>query len=280
MARTLAKWIVCAAASLSGCAAAPRADTAAWVPPRVPTIDSTSAGVQMLEPYDSERIPVLFVHGIGGSPRDFDAIVGRLDRTRFQAWVMRYPTDAGLLEASRVMGRALAELQRKHRYRSLFVVAHSMGGLVSRRYLIDAVQESDGGVAHVLVTFSSPWNGNEWASVGARLVPNPPRPWIDLSPESAFLLSMRGPMRGVPHHVFFGYRRGPSLLTSESSDGAITLKSQIPDWIQQQAEHCWGFDADHTDILANDAALDRLNRLLAHAAEHARAGLRASGGPH
>jgi pimeloyl-ACP methyl ester carboxylesterase len=230
----------------------------------------------MLEPYDSERIPVLFVHGIGGSPRDFDTIVGKLDRTRFQAWVMRYPTDVGLLEASRLMGRALAELQREHRYRSLFVVAHSMGGLVSRRYLIDAVQVSDGAVAHELVTFSSPWNGNDWARVGARLVPNPPGAWIDLSPESAFLASVRGPMRGVPHHVFFGYRRGPSLLTSESSDGAITLRSQIPAWIQQQAERCWGFDADHTDILANDAALDRLNRLLEHFAEHGSSGVRVS----
>ena len=185
---------------------------------------------------------------------------------------MRYPMNLSLREAARAMGRALAEVKRQHQFRDLVIVAHSMGGLVSRRYLIDASKEPDGDVAHVLVTFSSPWAGNDWARVGATLVPRAPGTWIDLSPGSEFIASLREPMRGVPHHVFFAYRRRLSLLTSESSDGTITLKSQIPEWIQQQAERCWGFDADHTGILADRAALARLNVLLESAAGRARSG--------
>ena len=30
------------------------------------------AGVYMLEPYDPSRTPVVFVHGMGGSPREFE----------------------------------------------------------------------------------------------------------------------------------------------------------------------------------------------------------------
>jgi hypothetical protein len=52
------------------------------------------ARIQVLEPYDTSRIPVLFIHGIGGTPRDFRAVIDALDRTRFQAWVFSYPPGA------------------------------------------------------------------------------------------------------------------------------------------------------------------------------------------
>lgn len=261
----LANWLTCSAVLLSGCGLAPRLDPAIEAAPIVPLPEGPR--IDLLEPYDSQRMPVLFVHGIGGSPRDFQAMLDVLDRGRFQAWVLQYPTDLRLHAAARAMGGLLADMQRRHRFAGLIIVAHSMGGLVSRRYLIDTPDEGEPAFARVLVTLSSPWSGNEWAGVGARLVPDPPGPWIDLAPNSAFLVSLREPLSRVPHYVLFGYRRGPSLLTSQSSDGAITLESQIPDWIQQQAERYWGYDADHAGILSHDLALARLKTLLALAAE-------------
>jgi pimeloyl-ACP methyl ester carboxylesterase len=239
-----------------------------WMP--YATLESGGAGIYFLEPYDPTRIPVLFVHGIGGSPRDFRTMLAALDRSRFQAWVFHYPTGLRLHTASRALRGILAELQREYRFDTLFIAAHSMGGLVSRGYLVEALRDSAGGHARLLVTFSSPWEGNAWAQVGARFMPGPPGSWIDLSPESDFLVSLQEPLGPVPHYVFFGFRRSPSLLTSQSSDGAIAMSSQIPAWIQEQAERCWGFDTDHVGILSHSAALGRFNALLASEADRLR----------
>lgn len=259
----LATWLAIGTGLLGGCGVAPRLDAPGGDQSSAPAAAHEDAKIEQLEPYDAGRIPVLFVHGIGGSPRDFDAMLRALDRKQFQAWVLHYPTSTRLQAAARDMGRQLAALHRQHEYARLIIVAHSMGGLVARRYLIDTGQAGERGPACALVTFSSPWGGNEWAGIGARMVPEPPGPWIDLAPDSAFLQSLRDVLPKVRHYVFFGYRRAPSLLTSQSSDGAITLASQMPEWVQQQAERSWGYDADHTGILSHAPALDRLNALLA-----------------
>jgi len=258
----LSAWILL---TLAGCGAAPVRELAPESSDAV--LGRSGAGIQMLEPYDPKRIPVLFVHGIGGTPQDFRAMLDGLDRTRFQVWVFWYSTGLRLGTASRALHASIAELQRKHRVDALFIVAHSMGGLVARGYLADALRDEGGGPARLLVTLSSPWEGNEWAQAGARFMPGAPGVWTDLSPASDFLVALRKPVPRVPHYVFYGYRRGPSLLTQQSSDGAITLSSQIPAWIQEQAERCWGFDADHVGVLSHRAVLERLNALLGSEAD-------------
>lgn len=228
------------------------------------------AGIQVLEPYDASRIPVLFIHGIGGSPRDFRAVIEALDRTRFQAWIFSYPTGLGLRATSRALSDRVGELQREHGFETLFIAAHSMGGLVSRGYLLAAQQDAAGAPVRVLVTFASPWEGVPWARIGARITPGAPEAWIDLSPGSEFLVSLRAPLQHAAHHVFFGFRRGPSLLEPRSSDGAIALSSQLPQWIQEQAVRLWGYDAGHAGILTDPAALRQFNLLLASEAERLR----------
>jgi hypothetical protein len=37
------------------------------------------------------KVPVVFVHGIDGSPRDFAEIVARLDPTRYRPWFFFFP---------------------------------------------------------------------------------------------------------------------------------------------------------------------------------------------
>jgi hypothetical protein len=56
----------------------------------------TQPGIYFLQPYDPKNIPVLFVHGIGGTPRDFQHLIAELDSDRFQPWVYHYPSGAGL----------------------------------------------------------------------------------------------------------------------------------------------------------------------------------------
>ena len=234
--------------------------------------DGDTWGIYFLEPYDPDRIPVLFVHGIGGTPLDFRTMLNALDRTKFQAWVFQYPTAPRLGAASSALRGLLADLEHKHRFGALFIVAHSMGGLVARGYLVAAQQDKDDVPRRMLVTFSSPWQGLASAQVGARFMPGPPESWTDLSPESDFLVSVRAPLRNASHYIFFGFRRGPSLLASQSSDGSVALSSQMPRWIQDQAERCWGYDADHVGMLSDAAVLERLNALLSFEASRLRSG--------
>jgi hypothetical protein len=44
-----------------------------------------------LEEDISYKVPVVFVHGIGGSPRQFATLVQRLDRKRYKPWFFHYP---------------------------------------------------------------------------------------------------------------------------------------------------------------------------------------------
>jgi pimeloyl-ACP methyl ester carboxylesterase len=258
---------------LAGCSHDPRRTVAPGAEAAAAaSMPGPGAGIRVLEPYDASRIPVLFIHGIGGTPRDFRGMIEALDRTRFQAWVFSYPTGLRLRAASRTLSDRVAELQQEHGFEALFIAAHSMGGLVSRGYLVAAQQDATGASVRVLVTFASPWEGVPWARIGARLTPGAPGAWIDLSPGSEFLVSLRAPLQHAAHHVFFAFRRGPSLLEHRSSDGAIALSSQLPQWLQEQAVRSWGYDAGHADILTDPAALRQFNLLLASEAERLRSG--------
>jgi hypothetical protein len=48
-------------------------------------------GVYFLQAYDHNKIPVLFVHGINGTPTSFRFLIERLDSHTFQPWVYYYP---------------------------------------------------------------------------------------------------------------------------------------------------------------------------------------------
>lgn len=239
-----------------------KAQDALWSP--LAMLEQGRAGVYFLEPYDPKRIPVLFVAGIGGTPRDFRRIIDSLDRSRFQAWVFHYPTGLRLASTVRILSVLLAKLQRSHRFDALFITGHSLGGLISRGYARATL--GDGDYLKVVVTFSSPWEGHPWAAVGTRLPFASVPSWLDLSPGSEFLVSLRKPMargsRQIPHFVFFGFRRDISLLMPQSSDGVISVASQLPLWLQDQTERYWGFEASHVGILSDAAALERYHALL------------------
>ena len=65
-------------------------------------MEDGGAGIHFLEEYDPDRVPVLFVHGINGTPRNFAAMIENLDKSRYQAWVYSYPS--GLRMASLANG--------------------------------------------------------------------------------------------------------------------------------------------------------------------------------
>jgi hypothetical protein len=226
------------------------------------TLDDMGLGIYFLEPYDPQRIPVLFVHGIFGSPREFEFLASRLDAKRFQPWFFYYPTGYALGDVGSSLGYFVSELQVRHRFPRLFVVAHSMGGLVP---YVDA-----------FVSISTRWSGYGFAE-GARLLTEYggaqyPRSWVDMAPGSRFLAGLfygdpetREIPRGLPDHVayslLFGY--GEDSPVGSAGDGVASVESQLRrearresgGWVYPLREH-------HRKVLRSVETSGYLNRIL------------------
>lgn len=228
-------------------------------------------GIYFLEPYDPSRIPVLFVHGIGGTPTEFRDLVASLDRSRFQAWVAYYPSGGRLDGLSRWLAQMFVRLRTRHRFGRAAVVAHSMGGLVARGFLLEDFETSGSDSVRTFVTIASPLGGMPSAGKGVENSPVVLRSWHGLAPGSDFLdglfysdLPSRTQRRRLPPsmtwHLMFAYRGGG---LSGSSDGVVPLSSQLRREAQKEAVSVRGYDETHTSILASPAVAEQLNEILA-----------------
>lgn len=207
-------------------------------------IKEKRGGVYLLEAYDPQKVPVLFVHGAGGTPQDWRYFIGKLDRSRYQAWVYYYPTGLPIELSAGWLKNFLAELHRRYGFHQLAIAAHSMGGLVARRFL---TLNENPGYSTLLATFATPFGGVPVASLsltlGAYAVPS----WRDLAPGSDFLRTLQAqPLPpNVEHHVFFGYLDNGGDF---DSDGVIPVVSQVEQRIAAGAK-THGFRTDHSEIL-------------------------------
>jgi pimeloyl-ACP methyl ester carboxylesterase len=226
-----------------------------WTP--LQAFTTHGAGLFMLEPYDARRIPVVFVHGMAGTARNFRAISEKLDR-RFQAWFFQYPSGIRLELAAEFLETMIVEMHARHRFERYAVVAHSAGGLVSRAAIARLGQQG-GPVPSAFVTISTPWNGQPAAEMGTRRSPVVLPAWIDLVPDSPFLRKLFAAPLGkrTPSYVFFGFTGG------NGTDGTVTLASMLRPAAQEEAVRVIGFPEDHISILADGALFNALERVLA-----------------
>ncbi len=235
-----------------------------WEPLRF--LFDVGAGVYFMEEYDPHKIPVLFVHGAVGTPRDWKHLVGSLDRTRFQPWLAYYPTAPHLDKLGRGLVRALAALQVKYGFSRLILVAHSMGGLVTRAALNYTIENvSTKRLVHVpaFISISTPWNGHSGAAKGVKYSPTVAPSWEDMAPGSPFLtgLSQTVLPPECDYSLFFSYRGG-GILGGEANDGTVTVSSELAMPIQRQAVRVMGFDENHVSILESRELAAQLNAIL------------------
>lgn len=106
-------------------------------------------GVYFLQPYDPEKIPLVFVHGLVSSPDAFKNIINDLApqpwfRENYQIWLYNYPTGNPWLFSStmfREQMRVTCDYARTkgddRNLTRMVVVAHSMGGLLTRSSVTD-----------------------------------------------------------------------------------------------------------------------------------------------
>jgi pimeloyl-ACP methyl ester carboxylesterase len=229
------------------------------------------AGIYFLEPYDEDKVPVLFIHGVTGHPANFTYLVEHLDRKRFQPWFAYYPSGIGLTDVGRSLARWLALLQVQHGYSKIVLVAHSMGGLVTRALVNEVFHDPDASRVvrlEALVTISTPWGGHASAASGVENAPVVVPSWKDMVPGSKFLTDLVA--ADLPpeceHHLFFSYQ-GSTPFIRGASDGVVAVASELPLAVQRRAKRVLGFSEDHMSILRSEDVSKELNGVLDEAAE-------------
>lgn len=223
-------------------------------------------GIYFLEEYDPERVPVLFVHGMNGSPGVFHDLVQDLDRERFQAWFYYYPSGLSPSDLADHLANTMLELELRHAVDQLHVVAHSMGGLLARAFLLR--REERGSVASVgaFIPLSTPWGGHDAAGRAVDSSPIVLPVWRDMAPGSAFIESLFQPDAAWPaeaeKYLLFSYRPDGYVRFGQADDGVISLASLLRPEAQASASAMVGFDTTHSGILSESTAIERVHAIL------------------
>ncbi|HEU0289340.1 MAG TPA: alpha/beta fold hydrolase [Burkholderiales bacterium] len=236
-----------------------------WTPHE--SLDKYGAGIFFFESYDPARVPVVFVHGINDTAYGFKTVIDNLDRTRFQAWVFQYPSGARLDLISDILARILDELQTRYKIDRYAIVAHSLGGLVTRGAVNQIVQRGGANPIALYITISTPWEGHPAAEMGTKISPVVLPVWFDMSPGSPYLARLFKTQLPdtLPYYLFFGYEGG------SGTDGKVTLQSMLDMAAQDQSQRIVAFRGDHMSVLQSKEVIDRLNALLLrHAARESR----------
>ena len=111
------------------------------------TTPSREPQLYLMEPYDPNKEPLIMIHGLLDTSLAFAKLSNELwaddtIRRRYQIWHYLYNTSAPALYSGRILSTQLRELRQlldpsgqDRAMRSTTIIAHSMGGIVSRRLL-------------------------------------------------------------------------------------------------------------------------------------------------
>jgi len=99
-------------------------------------------GLYFLQPYDPERIPLVFVHGLFSTPWTWVQTINGLQadpeiRKHYQFWVFAYPTGYPILYSALRLRQELAKVDQAYpNHKPYVVVGHSMGGMLTHDQVV------------------------------------------------------------------------------------------------------------------------------------------------
>jgi pimeloyl-ACP methyl ester carboxylesterase len=103
---------------------------------------SGKTGLYFLQPYDPDRIPLVFVHGLFSTPFTWVETINGLQadpeiRKRYQFWVFAYPTGNPILYSSLQLRQELARADQLYpNHLPYVVIGHSMGGMLTQDQVV------------------------------------------------------------------------------------------------------------------------------------------------
>jgi pimeloyl-ACP methyl ester carboxylesterase len=214
-----------------------------------------------LEAYDPDKIPILFIHGATGTPSGWQYFVDHIDRARYQPWFFYYPTGQRINSMAYLLLWKLTNLQTKYQFKQMHMVAHSMGGLVARSFLVNYGNQFP--YVNLLISLATPWGGDHMAELGVKQSPAVIPIWIDMQPEGNFIKSLyqKKLPETVSFYMFSGHKGSRNPFRS-NNDGTIALSSLMDYRSQSEAKMNFVFNEDHASIIHSKEVVDRLNSIL------------------
>jgi triacylglycerol esterase/lipase EstA (alpha/beta hydrolase family) len=103
-------------------------------------------GLYFLQPYDPDRIPLVFVHGLFSTPFDWVKTINGLQadpeiRKHYQFWVFAYPTGNPILYSALRLRQELAKADQLYpNHKPYVVVGHSMGGMLTHDQVVTVTE--------------------------------------------------------------------------------------------------------------------------------------------
>lgn len=171
---------------------------------------------------DDGRVPVLFVHGLGGHPGNFLPM-----RTYFRAMgrprthAVALPPDCTVEVLGGVLADTLEAAAARAPGQQVDVVAHSLGGLVARAALLEVERRGSAARVRTLVTLGTPHAGSHLARYANTVTTRDLRPGSPILARLEAQLPWKGPP-SQPRLVAFWSRADVIILPAEKSlvDGA------------------------------------------------------------
>ena len=99
-------------------------------------------GLYFLQPYDPDRIPLVFVHGLFSTPFDWVKTINGLQadpeiRKHYQFWIFAYPTGNPILYSALRLREEMAKVDQLYpSHKPYVVVGHSMGGMLTHDQVV------------------------------------------------------------------------------------------------------------------------------------------------
>jgi triacylglycerol esterase/lipase EstA (alpha/beta hydrolase family) len=103
-------------------------------------------GLYFLQPYDPDRIPLVFVHGLFSTPWTWVKTINGLQadpeiRKHYQFWIFAYPTGNPILYSALRLREELAKADQLYpNHKPYVVVGHSMGGMLTHDQIVTVTE--------------------------------------------------------------------------------------------------------------------------------------------
>ncbi|MEN8147488.1 MAG: hypothetical protein ABFR02_07700 [Campylobacterota bacterium] len=201
-------------------------------------------------------IPIVFVHGMSGTPRDWRYMVENLDLERYTPYLAYYPTGEDYTKLS-VLFSGWILSDKLFEDLPIVIVAHSFGGVIVR----DALNLEHDKHKLLFISLASPYGGDAKASDGVKNAPYVLPAWRSIADDGDFIenLYRKELSENETFKLIFAYN---NYEEGPSGDSRIPLRKQLRFEAQEEADELYGFDEDHVSILKSKKTAVYIDELL------------------
>lgn len=216
----------------------------------------TKAIYRLAPKFKKGTIPILFVHGMGGTPRDWKFMLKNLDLKQYTPYVLYYPTGEDFAKLATLYNAWIVS-DKIFENGPGVVVAHSFGGIIVR----DAFNLEHVNNRVMFISLATPYGGDAKASQGVKDAPYVIPSWRSIADDGDFIKHLyRNKLSALEtFELIFAFNNSGE---GQSGDGRVPLHKQLRSDAQKEARTIQGFNEDHISILNSKETADYINTLL------------------